>query len=211
MADKEIGLIQIRNGKQRNLPTALEHAELALTTDEGRMFIGLPATVTPASLVAGRRKNASSGSNYIVQGSGEENIELITEFTPQHVLDRVLYKAQRFSISQNSSILLQIPYTNRLFLEYVAFPDTLDLLESGQSQVAVFNNPKFDQDDPGAFPEFVFLVDQQNNSNDEDGVPTISINPDTVALTGTTLTIEILNDGNQDVNFEYVTRGWGAV
>ena len=39
MAQKEIALMQVRMGVQRDLPLALEKGQLGLSTDVGRMFI----------------------------------------------------------------------------------------------------------------------------------------------------------------------------
>lgn len=194
MADKEIGLFQIRNGKQRNLPTALEHAELSLSTDECRMFVGLPATITPASLVAGRRKTTTTGNNFTVRGSGEENVEILTEFTPQHVLDRVLYQAIRTIVPAGDSITLQVPYTSRMFMDYVAFPDDASILESGSAQIVTINDG--------------VLMSQQNNSNIEEEPPQVEIG--TVSLGNAVVNVEVINNNTSDFNFEYTARGWGA-
>ena len=55
---------------QRDLQP-LELGQLGMSTDEGRVFVGLPSTEVAASLVAGR-------TNKNVPGSGGENVEILT-------------------------------------------------------------------------------------------------------------------------------------
>lgn len=189
MASKEIGLMQIRTGKQRNLFT-LEHGELALTTDEGRFFCGLPSTITPASLVAGRTKSS-------VPGSGGENIELLTEFTPAHVLNRVLYKPIKSTIPEQvgnaaGTSIVSIPSADRLFVDYVAYsPD--GTLETGSIQILAIDGGDV-------------IISQQNNTSDSDGLVKIrALTPDVVGAI-TNLTIE--NSHSESMIFEYIYRGW---
>lgn len=187
MAEKEIGLMQIRTGKQRNLPPALEHGELAFTTDECRVFVGLPSTVTPASLVAGRTKDA-------VPGSAEENVELLTEFTPAHVLTRALYKAVKVDVPANGDFKLSVPSADRLFLDYVAFSidGTGRELESGSVQIVVIGGK--------------VLLYQQNNTSRDDGVVKIEARSPTV--NGALTHLVIHNDDAKNMRFEYIYRGW---
>src|SRR5574343_299471 len=165
MADKEIGLVQVRVGKQRNLPSALELGEIAFTTDECRVFVGLPSTIIPASLVAGRTKITTPGS-------AEENVEILTEFTPAHVLSRALNKAVRFDIQASvwksgqteyvddattiqtlGHFLMSIPSADRLFVDYTAYSidGSTRILETGSIQVIVLGAD--------------VLLSQQNNSS----------------------------------------------
>lgn len=194
MADKEIGLMQIRTGKQRNLPHALEHGELALTTDECRMFVGMPSTVTPASLVSGRTKE-------LVPGSAEENIELLTEFTPAHVLNRALYKAIKVDVpakvgSTNGTFKLAIPSADRLFLDYVAFSNVTGssrILESGTIQVIVID---------GTSP----MLAQQNNTTNSTGI--VYVEATSPVVNGALTYITMQNTNTVSMRFEYIYRGW---
>lgn len=187
MADKEIGLMQIRTGKQRNLPPALEHGELAFTTDECRVFVGVPSTVTPASLVAGRTKDA-------VPGSAEENVEILTEFSPAHVLNRALYKSVKVAVPASDNIEIAIPSADRLFIDYVAFSEdpTDRVLESGTVQVVIIDGQ--------------ILLSQQNNTSDVDGIVRIEATNPTVVGAITNLTM--VNTSTMKMRFEYIYRGW---
>lgn len=188
MADKEIGLMQIRTGKQRNLPPALEHGELAFTTDECRVFVGLPSTVTPASLVAGRTKD-------VVPGSAEENVEILTEYTPPHVLNRALYRAIKVDIPANGTFQLAIPSADRLFIDYVSFsPDRV--LETGTIQVIILSGEK--------------LLSQQNNTSENSGIVlvTASTNDSDIKVNGALTHLLLNNTHSKIMRFEYIYRGW---
>lgn len=212
--EKEIGLLQIRTGKQRNLPRALELGELALTTDEARMFVGIPSTVIPASLVAGRTKESTPGS-------GEENVEVITEFTPIHVVNRTIYKPLRVDIPKatwndltftetttyipNETIVdpgqftLRVPSADRLFIDYVAFsmPTTgsAKILESGTFTAVMIDG--------------IPLLSQVNNTNDADGLVWIQMSrTNGITINGAMTNILIQNLYNVPYRFEYIYRGW---
>lgn len=202
---REIGLIQIRTGKQRNLPKALELGEMGFTTDECRVFVGLPSMMFPASLVAGRTKTT-------VPGSGEENVEILTEFTPEHVLSRVLFKATKFDIPKSTwkagetsyisdeqtiksigSFLISIPASDRLFVEYTAYSISGNrVLETGSIQVISVQSDT--------------LLTQQNNTSDPNS--NIFISAASATLNGSSTKILIENRYNQDMRFEYIYRGW---
>lgn len=193
MADKEIGLMQIRTGKQRNLPSALEHGELAFTTDECRMFVGAPSVVTPASLVAGRTKNT-------VPGSAEENVEILTEFTPAHVMNRALYRAVKFDIPASGSFKLAIPSADRLFLDYVAFDPVSSatrILETGTIQIIILDKS-------------IALLSQQNNTNQSDGIVHVEAdtNDGAVTVSDSLTQITLVNSHTKPMRFEYIYRGW---
>ena len=197
MADKEIGLFQVRTGKQRNLPTALEHAELTLTTDECRMFVGLPAVVTPASLVASRRKTPGASNTFLVQGSGEENVEIITEFTPQHVLNRLLNQHTTVqippTITPDLGTQIQIPYVSRLIINYVAYNISGTVLESGNATALSVN-------------EGDIMLTQQNNTNHPTLEPLIEIT-EVLVSTGF-MTFRVSNSALEDYVFEFSYQGW---
>lgn len=186
MAEKEVGMMQIRTGKQRNLPPALEHGELAFTTDECRMFTGLPSTVTPASLVAGRTKET-------VPGSAEENVEILTEFTPAHVLNRALYKAVKVDVPANGTFKLAVPSADRLFIDYVAFAGTV--LESGTLQMISLSGNT--------------LLSQQNNTNQDDGIVHIEVKSSSdISVVGALTYITLTNTNSAIMRVEYIYRGW---
>lgn len=197
MSDKEIGLVQIRTGKQRNLPKALEHGELALTTDECRMFVGLPSAVTPASLVAGRTAAE-------VPGSGWENVEVLTEFTPSHVLNRVLYKPVKVSVPGADSATINIPSADRVFVDYIAYQEANDgsqlILETGSFQIVSVVIG-------GTTPQT--LVSQINNTNDSGGITRISIDDDP-SVNGSITSVTINNGNASRMTVEYIYRGWNA-
>ena len=109
MPNRELSLIQIRTGKQRNVPNALELGEMAMTTDEGRVFIGLPSTIIPVSPVAGR-------TAYSVENSTGENVEVLTEFSPAAVVNRALSKAVKTTIPLGQKAQISIQNASRLDL-----------------------------------------------------------------------------------------------
>ena len=221
--EKEIGLLQIRTGKQRNLPKALELGELALTTDEARVFVGIPSTVIPASLVAGRTKES-------VPGCGEENVELLTEFTPIHVVNRAIYKPIRADIPggtwktpgepgtenaiiatvyvnnvetevavQPGSLTLRVPSADRLFIDYVAFSMPTDgtsskILESGTFSAVMVNGQP--------------LTSQVNNTSDPEGVVWVRMVNNGITINGAMTNIPIYNVNKIPFRLEYIYRGW---
>ena len=205
MSNRTIGLIQIRTGKQRNLPKALELGEMAFTTDECRVFVGLPSITFPASLVAGRTKTT-------LPGSGEENVEILTEFTPEHVLSRILFKATKLDVPASvwksgqtgyiddsttiktlGSFLVSIPTSDRIFVEYTAYSlEGTRVLETGSIQVISVNSDT--------------LLSQQNNTSDSNSV--VYISAGSATLNGSSTKILIENRYNQPMRFEYIYRGW---
>ena len=89
-----------------------------------------------------------------------------------------------------------------MFFDYVAFPDDLSVLESGSAQVVIIDNGS---GNPASYP---VLVDQQNNNNDPQGEPNISVDPSSVQLKSAYMTLAIRNDSALNMTFEFVTRGW---
>ena len=195
--EKEIGLLTIRTGKQRNLPYALELGEMALTTDECRLFVGLPSSSIPASLVAGRRKATHPGS-------AEENVEVLTEFTPMHVANKILYRPVTVKVPRNNTKKVIIPNIERAFIDYTAY-----VLVRG-------NNPVTDPDrwfiETGsihlASVDSTLIGYQNNNTNKPDGLVMIRADLNTVAREGSTITFSLVNDYDAEVTFEYIYRGW---
>lgn len=192
MAQKEIALMQVRMGKQRDLPLALEKGQLGFSTDVGRMFIGLPSTSEPSSIVAGRTWENTPNS-------GKENIEIITEFSPWNVVNKLVNKPYKTTVPANSTSTFNVQSTSRAFMEYISYSNTngSTLLESGSVQLVVNNGE--------------VLISQQNNTNKSDGIPVIQyLNPS--FDTGTQrMTITIENSSPQDFTVEFILRGWDAL
>lgn len=65
------------------------------------MFVGLPSSSDPASLVAGR--NWDNAPN-----SGKENVEIITEFTPWQVVSNIVNRPYVFSVPKGGSTQISI-------------------------------------------------------------------------------------------------------
>lgn len=192
MAQKEISLMQVRMGKQRDLPLALEKGQLGFSTDVGRMFVGLPSSSDPASIVAGRTWDNAPNS-------GKENVEILTEFTPWSVINKLTNRPLTDIVPANGALHLNIQSTSRVFLEYVAYSTASGstLLESGMVQL-VDNNG-------------VVLISQQNNTNQSDGLVVIDFS-DPVFDTGTDrMSVTLTNNSTEDFTVEYVIRGWDAL
>lgn len=191
MAQKEIALMQVRMGVQRDLPLALEKGQLGLSTDVGRMFIGLPSTSDPSSIVAGR--NWDNAPN-----SGKENIEILTEFTPWSIINGIVNKPYKIIVPANGTTTINIQSTSRAFLEYISYSNTTGstLLESGAVQLVVNNG--------------TVLITQQNNTNKSDGISVIEY-LDPSYDTGTQrMGITIKNSSAQAFTVEFILRGWDA-
>lgn len=192
MAQKEIALMQVRMGKQRDLPLALEKGQIGFSTDVGRMFVGLPSTSEPGSLVAGR--NWTNAPN-----SGQENVEIITEFTPWSVVNSVVNKPASFVVSANSTSTVNVQSTTRVFLEYVAYSNTSGstLLESGSVQLVVQGS--------------TVLISQQNNTNASDGLVIIDFqDPSFDTVTQRMVITAKNNSTTDDFTIEFILRGWDA-
>ncbi|AFC21747.1 virion structural protein [Cronobacter phage vB_CsaM_GAP32] len=191
MAQKEIALMQVRMGKQRDLPLALEKGQIGFSTDVGRVFIGLPSTSEPASIVAGRTWDNAPNS-------GKENVEVITEFTPWEIINKLVNKPYKIIVPANGTATLNIQSTPRVFLEYIGYSNTngSTLLESGAVQLVVNNG--------------TVLLSQQNNTNKSDGIAVIEYQ-DPAFDTGTQrMAITITNSSAQAFTVEFILRGWDA-
>lgn len=192
MAQKEISLMQIRMGKQRDLPLALEKGQLGLSTDVGRMFVGLPSASDPASIVAGRTwENAPN--------SGKENIEILTEFTPWSIINRMVYRPFKVTVPANGSTNINIQSTSRLFLEYIAYSNDTGstLLESGIVQLVVQGS--------------TVLISQQNNTNQPDGLVVIDYENPTFDTGTERMSVTITNNSAEIFTVEFILRGWDAL
>jgi hypothetical protein len=192
MAQKEIALMQVRMGKQRDLPLALEKGQVGFSTDVGRVFIGLPSTSEPASIVAGRTwENAPN--------SGKENVEILTEFTPWNIINTLVNKPYKVTVPANGNATVNIQSTSRVFIEYVAFSNASGstLLESGAVQLVVQDG--------------TVLIAQQNNTNQTEGLVVIEFE-DPAFDTGTNrMAITLSNDSAESCTVEFIIRGWDAL
>lgn len=191
MAQKEIALMQVRMGKQRDLPLALEKGQIGFSTDVGRVFIGLPSSSEPASIVAGRTWDNAPNS-------GKENVEILTEFTPWQIINNLINKPYKITVPANGTATINIQSTSRVFLEYVGYSNTSGstVLESGSVQL-VDNNG-------------TVLITQQNNTNTTDGIAVIEYQ-DPAFDTGTQrMAITVSNSSTQAFTVEFILRGWDA-
>lgn len=192
MAQKEIALMQVRMGKQRDLPLALEKGQIGFSTDVGRCFIGLPSSSEPSSLVAGRTWDNAPNS-------GKENVEILTEFTPWSILNELINKPYKVTVPANGTVTVNVQSTSRLFLEYVGYSNATGstLLESGSVQLVVQDG--------------TVLIAQQNNTNQPEGLVVIEFE-DPAFDTGTNrMAVTLSNDSNESFTVEYILRGWDAI
>lgn len=187
MAQKQIALQQVRSGKQRDLPDALAKGQIGFSTDVGRLFIGLPSSSEPASLVAGR--NWTNAPN-----SGKENVEIITEFTPWEIINSVVNKPNVLTLPANQKTTTTIRTSSRVFLEYVAY-DNDKLLETGSVQLVAVDTTNV-------------LISQQNNTNKSDGIVVIDFEQPSYDVGTKRLTITINNRSSTAITLEFIIRGW---
>lgn len=187
MAQKQIALQQVRSGKQRDLPDALAKGQFGFSTDVGRLFIGLPSSSEPASIVAGR--NWTNSPN-----SGKENVEIITEFTPWEIINGIVNKPNILQLPANKETTTTVRSTSRVFIEYVAY-DGSDLLETGIVQIVAFDTSRV-------------LISQQNNTNKADGIVAVDFQQPSYDTATQRLTISISNSGTSNITLEFVMRGW---
>lgn len=188
MAQKQIALQQVRCGKQRDLPDALEKGQIGFSTDVGRLFIGLPSSADPASIVAGR--TWASDPN-----SGKENVEILTEFSPWEKFNDIINTPFLFEIEANSTQSATIRGKNRLFVDYVAYDDTASILEAGTVQLLAT--------DSGV------LISQNNNTNQADGIFNITFNDPSYDSSTKRMTISATNSSTTSkFTIEFIFRGW---
>lgn len=187
MAQQQIALQQVRHGKQRDLPNALEKGQFGFSTDVGRLFIGLPSSTDPASLVAGRTWTNSPNS-------GKENVEIITEFTPAEIINDLITQPTTENLEPSVTTPLTIRSKSRAFLEYVAYDSTNTILESGAVQLVVVDT--------------LVLISQQNNTNQEDGIFYLTFMNPSYDSTTQRMTIPVKNDSTNAFTIEFIIRGW---
>lgn len=192
MASKEIALQQVQTGVFRDLPDALELGQIGFTTDAARLFIGLPSSTNPASIVAGR--NWTNSPN-----TGKENIEIITEATPSAIINKLVNKPYKLTIRANSVKTTKVQGTSRLFVEYIAYSTApgSTILESGSVQL-VSNND-------------TVIISQQNNTNEEEGIVQLSFDSATYNSTTKQMQFGVTNISSEEFVLEFITRGWDSL
>lgn len=188
MAQKEIALMQQRSGKQRDLPNG-ELGQVLFSTDEARAFIGLPSSQQPASLVAGRNQTNSPNR-------GNENVEVLTEFTPWEIINEVVNKPNFLTVPAGETKTFSVQGTSRLFMEYVAYNGNTNTstLESGSVQVVAFSNDA--------------IISQQNNTNQSDGLVQIDFSSPSYSSSTKRVTLSVNNNSSTDFKLEFILRGW---
>lgn len=190
MAQQQIALQQVRTGKQRDLPDALEKGQIAFSTDVGRVFIGLPSSSDPASIVAGR--NWTNAPN-----SGKENVEIITEFSPWQTVSNIINRPFAYQIAKGTaSDTVVIQSNSRVFIDYIAYNDNSTILESGTVQIVA--------QDSNA------MIAQINNTNKPDAIVSITFDNPVYDSFTKNMTITIMNSDYQNYGYsiEFVYRGW---
>lgn len=190
MAQKEIALQQVRMGKQRDLPLALEKGQIGFSTDVCRVFVGLPSTTDPASLVAGR--NWTNAPN-----SGKENVEILTEFTDWSVVNKLINKPFTVELPPSASTAVTVQSTSRAFIEYIAYVDgPSTLLESGTVQLVSKSGVG------------TTLISQQNNTNEPSGLVCLDYTAATYDVPTQRFSFTVNNNSDQTFVMEFIIRGW---
>lgn len=186
MAQQQVALQQVRTGKQRDLPDALEKGQIGFSTDVCRLFIGLPSSSEPSSLVAGR-----TWSN--APNRGKENVEIITEFTPWDIINDLVNKPDSMDLPGEEVSTTDLRSKSRTFLTYVAY-DSSDILESGTVQMVVVGDR--------------VLLAQQNNTNQEDGIIFVTFLEPVYDPVSKRMTVSIQNDSIDQFRIEFIISGW---
>lgn len=192
MAQKEIVLQQVRTGKMRDLPVSLARGQIGFASDAGRLFVGLPSQSEPASLTAGRTWDNAPNT-------GQENVEIITEFTPYSVVQRMITKPEITSVGAAAFRYNTIESSSRCFIQYVAYGSSSSstVLETGSVQMAVVGNR--------------VLLSQQNNTNSTvDGVVKITFSEPTYDSVSKRFTFKVENASIESFEVEYVFSSWDA-
>lgn len=186
MAQQQVALQQVRTGKQRDLPDALEKGQIGFSTDVGRVFIGLPSASEPSSLVAGR--NWTNAPN-----SGKENVEFITEFTPWEIVNDLVNRPNVIEVLGNTTSSSTIRSKSRAFIQYVAY-DNNTVLESGSVQMVVVGTR--------------VMLAQQNNTNRPDGIFYITFMDPSYDAVSQRMTLPIKNSSTNTFTIEFIISGW---
>lgn len=190
MAQQQIALQQVRTGKQRDLPDALEKGQIGFSTDEGRVFIGLPSSADPASIVAGRTWATDPNS-------GKENVEIITEFSPWETVSHIINRPFSYYMPVNvETATITIRTDSRVFIDYVAYDDSETVLEAGTVQMVSVANKT--------------LLSQINNTNRADAIISISFEDPIYDDLTKNMSITVRNEdsSNHGYTIEFVYRGW---
>lgn len=190
MAQQQIALQQIRTGKQRDLPDALEKGQLAFSTDVGRMFVGLPSSSDPASIVAGRTWETDPNS-------GKENVEIITEFSPWQTVSKIINRPFVYDLLKDVEIYeIFIQSQSRVFVDYIAYNTSNTILESGTIQIVTIGNTT--------------LLTQFNNTNRPDAIISITFENPSYDEQTKNMSFTVRNNDfeNSGYTLEFVYRGW---
>lgn len=193
MAQKEIVLQQVRTGKMRDLPLSLARGQLGFASDAGRVFIGLPSTTEPASLTAGRTWDTEPNS-------GQENVEIITEFTPYTVMQKLMNQPELTQVNAASFKYNTVESSSRIFIQYVAYGSGTDsdILETGSVQMAVVGDR--------------VLLSQQNSTNSTtDATVKITFSEPTYDEVSKRFTFKVNNSSSTEAfNVEYIFNSWNS-
>lgn len=189
MAQQQIALQQVRTGKQRDLPDALEKGQIGFSTDVGRVFIGLPSSSDPASIVAGRTWSSNPDS-------GKENVEIITEFTPWQIVSGIINRPFAYDIAIGPSTQqIYIKSQSRVFIDYIAYDDLGVTLESGTAQMVTIGSTT--------------ILSQFNNTTRPDGIVSIVFENPIYDAQAKNMYFTIRNnDSSSAYHIEFVYRGW---
>lgn len=192
MIQKEIALQQVRTGRFRDLPDAGEQGQIIFAEDVGRVAIGSPSKSNPSSLVAGRNWDNSPETC-------KENIELITEFTPWDIVNRVVVTPYKITIPANSTKNITFKGTTRLIIEYVAYDTDVKStrLESGTIQVVQIGKRS--------------LLSQFNNTNMDDGIVKVELDSFEYREETRSMFLKYKNNNTQSMIIEFIIRGWDDV
>ena len=184
---------------QRDLQP-LELGQIGMSSDECRVFVGLPSTEVAASLVAGRTSKN-------VPGSGGENVEVLTEFTPPMVLSRALNRPIVINVGYGTN-KFYILSASRVFLDYMAYP-TIDLY-TGTNLSNEFESGSVNIMSMGETTTTLYT--QTNNTNNESGVPRLKFHqPVFDKLTGR-MEFSIVNSSPEKYKYtvELLVRCWNG-
>lgn len=184
---------------QRDLQP-LELGQIGMSTDEGRVFVGLPATEVAASLVAGR-------TNKNVPGSGGENVEILTEFTPPMVLSRALNRPIIVHVGSGTT-KFYILSASRVFLDYMAYP-TIETY-TGTNLSNEFESGSVNIMSMGETTTTLYT--QTNNTNHESGVPRLKFHQPVFDKVTGRMEFSIVNSSPEQYAYtiELLVRCWNG-
>ena len=184
---------------QRDLQP-LELGQLGMSSDECRVFVGLPSTEIAASLVAGRTSKN-------VQGSGGENVEVLTEFTPPVVLSRAINRPIVINVGSGTN-KFYILSASRVFLDYMAYP-TIDLY-TGTNLSNEFESGSVNIMSMGETTTTLYT--QTNNTNNNTGIPRLKFNQPVFDKSTGRMEFSIVNSSPEQYQYtvELLVRCWNG-